>query len=482
MRWTSVVFVMALAASAVSVAPAVAAAPPGPPTAAAATAGNGQAAVTWKAPADDGGESITGYTVTSTPGTLTCTTASLGCSVSGLTNGTSYTFTVTATNSVGPGPASTPTAPVTPRTVPGAPTGVTGAAGNARVVVSWRQPATTGGDSITLYEATANPGGATCRSRTTLSCTVTGLTNGQTYTFTVTAANGAGTGPASSASDPVVPRSVPGAPTGLTGTPGNASVTLTWTPPDSSGGTPITRYRVVAQPGGRACSVTTLTCQVRGLVNGQSYTFRVRATNRAGSGSYSPPTAEITPITVPGRATQLAARRIGPRKVAIDWSAPTTNGGSAITGYLVTSSPDGLRCQTSATTCAIAGLTPGTSYRFSVVAINGAGQGAAANSNRVSLSKRDQTARLRSAKRIKYKGRTVLVRQRVITNAGQTAQVTVSVSPAGNRFAKVLKKRSGKVVIRTKGKRSLRVTVTASAPATSQFTSYAAKRTWRVTR
>jgi hypothetical protein len=77
--------------------------PPATPSAPTATSRNAQASVTWTKP-DDGGSTITGYTVTSSPGGQTCSTSdadALTCDVTGLTNGTAYTFTVTATNDVG---------------------------------------------------------------------------------------------------------------------------------------------------------------------------------------------------------------------------------------------------------------------------------------------------------------------------------------------------------------------------------------------
>ena len=70
--------------------------------------------------------------------------------MSGLTNGVSYVFNVTATNAAGVGPASSNSAPVTPRTVPGAPTGVAATAGNAQASVSFTAPAD-GGSAITGY-------------------------------------------------------------------------------------------------------------------------------------------------------------------------------------------------------------------------------------------------------------------------------------------------------------------------------------------
>jgi hypothetical protein len=91
-------------------------------------------------------------------------------------------------------------------TVPGAPTGVTGVPGNGQVTVSWNAPGNTGGTGITMYTVTASPGGAQCSTDPATTCTVTGLTNGTPYTFTVTATNSQGTGPASAPSAAVTPK------------------------------------------------------------------------------------------------------------------------------------------------------------------------------------------------------------------------------------------------------------------------------------
>ena len=87
---------------------------PGAPTIGTATASDAQASVTFSAPAFTGGATITGYTVTSNPGGITGTGTGSPITVTGLTNGVAYTFTVTATNSAGTGAPSGASNDVTP--------------------------------------------------------------------------------------------------------------------------------------------------------------------------------------------------------------------------------------------------------------------------------------------------------------------------------------------------------------------------------
>ena len=180
---------------------------PGSPTGVSAFAGNAQATVTFSAPASNGGSAVIKYAVTASPGGITATGIGRSIIVSGLTNGTAYTFTVTATNKIGTGPASSPSNSVTPvgLTVPGSPTGVSAFAGNAQATVTFSAPASNGGSAVIKYTVTASPGNITATG-TGRSIIVRALTNGKTYTFTVTATNKVGTGPASSASNSVTPK------------------------------------------------------------------------------------------------------------------------------------------------------------------------------------------------------------------------------------------------------------------------------------
>ena len=196
---------------------------PGAPTSVTATPANRSATVTWAAPTDDGGSAITSYTVTSSAGQTASVNGALrSATVSALSNGTAYTFTVRATNGVGNGPASAPSNSVVPTatpapaaTAPAAPTGAmaTGLVSADRAVgvaaVSWSAPSHDGGNPISSYLITATPGGGTTSvaapatstavgslavtaGAAERSATLTGLDPGTDYAFSVVATNEAG--------------------------------------------------------------------------------------------------------------------------------------------------------------------------------------------------------------------------------------------------------------------------------------------------
>jgi hypothetical protein len=190
---------------------------PGAPTEIVATVGDTRATITWNAPSDDGGSEITEYHIHASPGGSGAwypwyewSANGFTEEVTGLTNGISYTFTVNATNSVGHGQESAPSNSVIPGGVPGNPKNVVATAGNGQATVTWDYLDLNTYPLITSYTVTASPGGATATkelfhnwSTSDLVATVTGLTNGTSYTFTVTATNSIGEGFPSSASNAV---------------------------------------------------------------------------------------------------------------------------------------------------------------------------------------------------------------------------------------------------------------------------------------
>jgi len=204
-----------------------------------------------------------------------------------------------------------PIAQAATATVPSAPTALTATPGNTTVALSWTAPAN-GGSTITgynVYEAMISTGenysapvnGATLISGTSES--VTHLINATTYYFTVEAVNAVGSSTASGETWAIPVASVPGAPTQVSATPGDASANVTWVAPSSSGSSAITGYTAAAADsttatrGGETCTTSgALSCTVSGLTNGDTYTFTVKATNPSGSSVLSAWSVEVVGV------------------------------------------------------------------------------------------------------------------------------------------------------------------------------------------
>jgi hypothetical protein len=286
--------------------------PPGTPAITGVTARDSAAELSWSPP-DTGTAGLTGYTVTvysagSKVKTVSEAASATDAIVTGLTNGTQYVLTLKAVNSSGPSQASPPSAAMTPQpaAAPMAPAGVQVFPQNGELQVGWSQPPD-GGSPITGYTVTVSPADSppvTTGAGTTVA-TVTGLKNGTAYTVSVTAKNAAGTSPVSTAG-PVTPKVkiVPGVPGNLTATvTASGSVGLQWTPPASSGTSPITSYTVTASPGGKSVTSTTCgtslpvvcTAAMSGLTSTTGYTFTVTATSAAGTSTPGAATQAVIP-------------------------------------------------------------------------------------------------------------------------------------------------------------------------------------------
>ena len=355
---------------------------PGAPTNIGVTANDQEVELSWTAPASNGGESITDYeyeqsgsgTWISTGGTAT------GYTVRNLTNGQPYRFRVRALNSVGAGSASAASLNVTPATEPDAPTNLGATVSDQSVDLIWTAPASNGGATILRYEYELdNSGTWTSTGGTATSHTVRNLTNDQSYTFRVRAVNRVGAGLASSAQSatPTGTLAAPDTPTGLSLTPGNRQVMLSWVQP--SGGAALTHYEYELDGSGTWISTgsTASSTTVMGLTNGQSYAFRVRAVNSAGASTASG-SQSATPTTTVPEAPESLSFTPGDGQVTLRWRAPANDGGDPITHYEYEQDGSGTWISTGSTDTShtVTGLNNGQTYIFRVRAVNAQGNGA----------------------------------------------------------------------------------------------------------
>ncbi|WP_419846071.1 fibronectin type III domain-containing protein [Candidatus Poriferisocius sp.] len=369
--------------------------PPAPSVS--AERGNGQVDLTWTAGTSGAaGEATyaaptTGWQVRTNDGAWTDVPDSnadtTSHSVTGLDNGTAYTFEVRAVNSEGGGAAGS-AGPVTPATTPSAPD-VSAERGDGSVTLSWTA-GDDGGSAVTAWHLQVNDGewmAIDGSDADTASHTVTGLDNGTAYTFGVRAANDVGDGAAGSAS--ATPATTPSAPE-VTAIAGDGTVTLTWTAGDD-GGSAVTAWHLQVNggdwndlsafglgPDTRAVPVPTLT-------NGTTYTFGVRAANDVGNGAAGEATA--TPATTPAAPTVTASGSLG--QIEVSWTAGD-DGGSAVTAWHYRMKfgagdyGDWNEASADTTSVTLSDLDTGTgvlTYTFQVRAVNAIGEGATGTSN-----------------------------------------------------------------------------------------------------
>jgi uncharacterized repeat protein (TIGR01451 family) len=371
----------------------LAAGEPDPPAAPSVTPGSETVDVSWLPPAD-GGSPITGYTVTAAPDGATCTATppATSCAVPGLTNGTGYTFTVTATNANGTSVSSNISREATPGDPPSKPAAPTATAGNGAATVSWTAP-DPGTSPILSYRVVAAPGGAVCvATAPATSCTVSGLTNGMAYTFTVTASNASGTSAASDASGSVTPAATSADLAISMSAPSSVyinstvtyAITVSNNGPDAANAVVVTDVLPVSgrdfttTSAGCVIATSTLTCNVATLASSASATFKVSVvatgdlSNVASvtSSTNDPDVANNTSSTVKTNATARPTLPTPPADSTDSQSKESTDASgtvTATTGPLTVGGkgPGGLTIAT------LGGSPSGTPARDETPALNG---------------------------------------------------------------------------------------------------------------
>ncbi|NDF30882.1 MAG: hypothetical protein EB147_01465, partial [Acidimicrobiia bacterium] len=374
------------------------------PTALSAVRGNGSVALSWQSPQDPGGAPVTAYQISqcvynastvwcNTPtqfASIVPSTNSTGTSytVSGLNNGTTYFYTVAAITSFGVGTATNVNAiNATPGTTPSAPTLLDAVPGDGRASVTWSAPTDNGGYALTGYRVErSSDSGATwtmlVNSVNTTSWVDTSLVNGVNYTYRVSAQNALGYGVVSTTD--VLPYGAALAPVGLTATAGSTQATLTWSAPSNNGGSAVVGYKIEQSTNNSTWTTIApnsgivTSYNATGLTNGTAYYFRVTPITSNALNNSAVTTA--LPLSIATAPTAFGAAVDANGAVSLSWAAPTSNGGSIVTNYVVQRSTDGTTwidvARPSGLSTSVVGLTLGTNYSFRVAAVTAVGTGA----------------------------------------------------------------------------------------------------------
>ena len=316
---------------------------PYPPTGLVASAGNGSATVSFHSPTIDNA-TIQYWTITASPGGNTCQAFLTTCTVTGLTNGQTYTFTGVSVGTYGTSVPSAPSAPVTLATVPTVPTGVSATAttisGTPGAYVNYTAPTSNGGSPITGYTTVIvdqTTSTTTKVSGSSTLTTVTGLNATDSYTFSVYATNALGNSPAST---PI--QAVPQGPTSVTDTNvGDGTATISWTPSTVTLGNPVTGFAVssfdlTALAIGPSDSVgsSTTSDTLSGLTLGDLYDVCVSALNSQATANET--CSEFTAYAAPPGPTGVTAVSNGDTTGSVSWNlAVGAPAGNPVTGYQV---------------------------------------------------------------------------------------------------------------------------------------------------
>jgi len=367
--------------------------------------GRERVSLSWWSPLTNGNGAITDYVVEySSDNGVTWTNYFDGVSsatsavVTPLAAGTAYTIRVSAVNAAGRGAASN-TIVVTPLAF-NPPSAVRNIVATSRLLgafVYWSGPSENGGGAVTGYVVDwSTDGGTTWIGSTrvaTTSATLTNLTGDARHTIRVRAINAYGTGPDATATVTPLGLRAPGEPRNPFVNVGYNTASIYWSSPSADGGTPITGYYVEYSVNNGTTwvrssllSSTQRFLALSGLAGGVAHQFRIIAVNAVGNGT---PSVVITktPIapSAPSEPRNLGGFLSG-TSAFLSWSTPTSNGGSAITGYIVQQSTNnGSTWTTAATTTSasrsvrIDGLAAGTSYAYRVLAVNAVGNSAPSN-------------------------------------------------------------------------------------------------------